>query len=121
MTSSDLPENKIVIADTSCFVLLEKINALAILHELYSTVLITPEIAKEYSNPLPEWVSVQSADKSLIKKFRQFVDEGEASAIALASEVYCDYIIIDNLAGRKLAETLGLPIKGTVGVLLSAK
>jgi predicted nucleic acid-binding protein len=39
----------------------------------------------------------------------------------LASEISCDYIIIDDLAARKLAEMLNLPIKGTIGVLLSAK
>jgi len=121
MSSEFLPKNKIVIADTSCLVLLEKINALAILHELYATVLITPEIAKEYGTPLPDWVTVQSSDQSLKKRFEQFVDQGEASAIALASEISCDYLIIDDLAGRKLAEKLRLPIKGTVGVLLSAK
>jgi predicted nucleic acid-binding protein len=121
MTSSNLLENKIVIADTSCFVLLQKIDALPILHQLYATVLITPEIAIEYADPLPDWVTVQSANQSLIEKFRQHVDRGEASAIALASEVSCDFIIVDDLAARKLAVMLGLPIKGTVGVLLSAK
>ncbi|MBS1529085.1 MAG: DUF3368 domain-containing protein, partial [Bacteroidetes bacterium] len=103
MTSSNHPENKIVIADTSCFVLLEKINALDVVHKLYSTVLITPEIAKEYTRPLPDWVIIQPASQSLIEEYQQYVDQGEASAIALASEVSCDYIIIDDLAARKLA------------------
>ncbi|MBS1502550.1 MAG: DUF3368 domain-containing protein [Bacteroidetes bacterium] len=101
--------------------MLEKIDALAILHQLYATVLITPEIAREYTKELPGWVTVQPASQPLIEKFRQYIDEGEASAIALASEISCDYIIIDDLAARKLAERLALPIKGTVGVLLSAK
>jgi len=121
MTSDNLPENKIVITDTSCFVLLEKINALTILHQLFATVLTTPEIAKEYGRPLPDWVIIQSANQSLKEEFYQYVDQGEASAIALASEISCDYIILDDMAARKLAEKLGLPIKGTVGVLLSAK
>ncbi len=42
-------------------------------------------------------------------------DLGEASAIALASEISCDYVILDDMAARKLAEKIGLPIKGTVG------
>ncbi len=49
------------------------------------------------------------------------MDQGEASAIALAVEVSCDYIILDDMLARKLAKKLGLPVKGTVGVLLSAK
>jgi predicted nucleic acid-binding protein len=64
MNLKSLPENKIVITDTSCFVLLEKINALDILHRLFSTVLTTPEIAAEYGNPLPDWVIIQSANQS---------------------------------------------------------
>jgi len=121
MTSKELPENKIVITDTSCFVLLEKIHALNILHELFAIVLTTPEIAKEYGDTLPDWIIVQSANQFLKEEFCQYVDDGEASAIALASELSCDYIIIDDMAGRKLAEKLGLPVNGTVGVLLSAK
>jgi predicted nucleic acid-binding protein len=121
MTSDNPPGNKIVITDTSCFVLLEKIDALAILHQLFATVLTTPEIKKEYGDPLPEWVIIQSSNQSLTEEFSQYVDQGEASALALAAEIFCDYIILDDMAARKLAEKLGLPIKGTVGVLLYAK
>ena len=46
---------------------------------------------------------------------------GEASAIALASEIDCIILIVDDMAARKLAEKLSIPIKGTVGVLLLAK
>lgn len=121
MSSDNLPQNKIVITDTSCFILLEKINALTILNQLFAAVLTTPEIAKEYGKELPHWVIVQPANQSLKEKFHQFVDQGEASAIALASEISCDYLILDDMAARKLAKKLGLSVKGTVGVLLMAK
>jgi predicted nucleic acid-binding protein len=115
-------ENSVVITDTSCFVLLEKINALPILHSLFSTVTTTPEIAKEYGNILPPWVIIQAVNnKALQHEFNQYIDPGEASAIALASEINCKHLIIDDMAARKFAEKLGLPIKGTVGVLLMAK
>jgi hypothetical protein len=58
MTTKKPPENKIVITDTNCFVLLEKINALFVLHELFAIVLTTPEIVKEYGDELPDWVIV---------------------------------------------------------------
>ncbi len=87
-------ENKIVITDTSCFILLEKIGALHILHELFENVLTTPEIAKEYGNPLPEWVVIQSAKEILKEEFCQYVDLGEASAIALAAEVNSPSLIL---------------------------
>lgn len=121
MSTENLQGNKIVVTDTSCFILLEKINAIEILHRMFPTVLTTPEIEKEYGNPLPDWVIIKPADETLKKKFHQYVDLGEASAIALASEITCDYIILDDMEGRKLAVKLGLPIMGTVGVLLNAK
>lgn len=121
MTLTNLSGNKIVITDTSCFILLDKIDALNILPRLFSTVLTTPEIAKEYGKPLPDWVLIQSANRSLKGDFYRYVDQGEASAIALAMEISCDYIILDDMAARKLAIKLGLPTKGTVGVLLMAK
>jgi predicted nucleic acid-binding protein len=121
MSSKNLPENIIVITDTSCLILLEKIDALHLLPQLFKTILTTPEIAEEYGSKLPVWIIVKQANQSSKEEFLQYVDRGEASAIALALEDPCDYIIIDDMAGRKLATKLGLPVKGTVGVLLLAK
>ncbi len=121
MNSKKPPENKVIITDTSCFILLEKINALDILKEVFSTIITTPEIKKEYGKPLPEWVIIQPANQALKSNFQQYVDEGEASAISLAFEIPCDFVILDDIAARKLAQKLGLPIKGTIGVLLIAK
>ncbi|MBD1366608.1 DUF3368 domain-containing protein [Mucilaginibacter sp. ZT4R22] len=89
--------------------------------EVFGAIVTTPEIKKEYGKPLPEWVIIQPANQVLNLKFQKHVDEGEASAISLASEISCDFIILDDIAARKLAQKLGLPIKGTIGVLLTAK
>jgi predicted nucleic acid-binding protein len=122
MNSEEDQKDSIVVTDTSCFILLEKINALYVLHELFKTVLTTPEIANEYGRPLPERVIITPANNhSLQQQFAQYVDAGEASAIALAAEINCDYVILGDIAARKLAVRLGLPVKGTVGVLLYAK
>ena len=45
----------------------------------------------------------------------------EASAMALASEIHADLLIIDDAEGRRFAKKLELNITGTVGVILSAK
>jgi predicted nucleic acid-binding protein len=121
MTLKNPPEAKVVITDTSCLILLDKIGALPILRQVFSTVFTTTEIAKEFGLPLPEWIIVKNADTVLKNKFNNYVDEGEASAIALATTIDCDYLIVDDLAARKLATSLGIPIKGTTGVLLLAK
>jgi len=112
----------VVITDTSCLIILEKIALLPVLHQLFSVVLTTPEIAAEYRSPLPEWIIIISVkDKSLQQKLTSMVDKGEASAIALAHEIENKYLITDDLEARKLSIKLGLSIIGTLGVLLRAK
>ena len=117
-----LKEYKVVITDSSCFIILQKINAIHLLNDLFAVVITTPEIAGEYGFSLPDWVVIQSVTNlSLQENFKKSVDPGEASAIALATEIDYDYLIIDDLEARKFAEKLGLNVKGSVGVLLSAK
>jgi predicted nucleic acid-binding protein len=114
--------NKIVITDASCFILLDKIAALSILHELFRLVLTTPEIAAEYRKRLPSWVEVRAVvNRDLLYTYAETIDIGEASAIALAQEIQADLLILDDAAARKFAENLKLQITGTIGVLLSAK
>ncbi|MBK5939083.1 hypothetical protein CCR96_07415 [Halochromatium roseum] len=48
------------------------------------------------------------------------VDLGEAAAIALAQRLGSELLIIDDMAGRRLARRLGLAITGTVGIVLAA-
>jgi len=112
----------VIISDTSCLVLLNKIEELNLLHRLYGTVSITKEVATEYGKALPEWIQLKSSSDEAYKKIlRASVDEGEASAIALALENSDALLILDDLKARKYAEKLGLKIIGTIGVLIDAK
>jgi predicted nucleic acid-binding protein len=115
-------EYNTVIADTSCFILLDKIDMLPTLHELFGTITTTPEIATEFGKPLHSWVNIQSVhDTSFQKAIAAEVDKGEASAISLALELQPSLLIIDDLKGRKLAHRLNLTFTGTLGLLLKAK
>lgn len=49
------------------------------------------------------------------------LDKGEAEVIALALEQQADLVLNDELTGRKVAESLDLPILGSVGILIRAK
>ncbi|MES9903396.1 MAG: DUF3368 domain-containing protein [Sedimenticola sp.] len=46
---------------------------------------------------------------------------GESSVLALASEHSGTETIIDDLAGRKCAASLNIPVRGTLGIVLVAK
>lgn len=117
-----LNQNKIVITDASCFITLDKIDGMNLLNSLYEQVITTPEIAAEYGKQLPDWVEVKAVqNRDLLYNYAEIVDIGEASAIALASEIDADLLIIDDAEARKFAKKLDLNITGTVGVILSAK
>lgn len=113
---------KTILSDTSCLILLEKIGELDLLHEVFGEIVITQTVADEYGLPLPVWMSVQNPNNQNYQKILETsVDKGEASAIALAVELADCLLIIDDLKGRNLAQTLGIKITGTFGVILEAK
>jgi predicted nucleic acid-binding protein len=114
-----MPE--IIISDTSCLIILKKINQLEILTKLYSKVWVTPEVLQEFGEELVGIEVRRASDNNLIQVFSRMVDLGEASALALAIETKNSLLILDDKKARKLAETLGLATTGTLGVLLKAK
>src|SRR5882757_2440910 len=101
----------VVIADTSCFIILSNINELAILQKLYNQIITTPDVVNEFGVDLPEWVIIKSpSDRQKQLILEQQVDKGEASAIALALEIPQSLIILDDLEARTLAKHLGITI-----------
>ena len=113
---------KIILSDTSCLIVLEKIGELELLHKVFGEIVITGEIAAEYGLPLPVWISVQNPRNENNRQILEAnIDKGEASAIALAIELENCLLIIDDLKGRNLAEQLGIEITGTFGMIIAAK
>lgn len=113
---------KIIVSDTSCLILLKKIGQLDLLKSLFGKIVITQEIFEEYNDILPEFIEIQNpSDTKYQHILENFLDRGEASAIALALEQEDCLLIIDELKGRKEARLLGLNITGTLGILILAK
>jgi predicted nucleic acid-binding protein len=57
------------------------------LRGVYGTIAITPEVAGEFGEPLPDWIAIVSVKDVLKTKIiEQSLDLGEASSIALAIE-----------------------------------
>jgi predicted nucleic acid-binding protein len=106
--------HKVILSDTSCLILLDKIEELHLLTKLFGRITITKEVAEEFSKKLPEWFEVNSPkNKTYQKILEASLDPGEASAIALALEQDDCLLIIDELKGRKYAEQLGIKISRT--------
>lgn len=60
------------------------------------------------------------ADVGMVAALRLLVDPGESETIVLAYEKGLR-IILDDLKAREVAKRLGVPVTGTVGLLLKAK
>ena len=113
--------HKNIIVDTSCLIILTKINELNLLKHLYSKVIITKEIANEFGSELPDWVTVYPIERNNIKLlFESKIDRGEASAIRLALTMP-NSAIMDDLKGRTFAKQFKLNVTGTIGVIIAAK
>jgi predicted nucleic acid-binding protein len=52
---------------------------------------------------------------------RGIIDPGEASTLALALEVEDPLLILDDRKARNVAKEAGIPLTGTLGVILAAK
>jgi predicted nucleic acid-binding protein len=54
---------------------------------------------------------------SLANSINERLGRGEAEAIALATELQSDYVILDDFAARREAMRLGLNVKGTLAII----
>jgi len=114
--------DKVIISDTSCLIALCKIGKLDILKDLFHEILITTEVYQEFGGSLPNWISITDAkDKQKQKDLEKSLDKGEASSIALALEIGNTILIIDEIKGRKIAQSFNIDIIGTIGIILLAE
>jgi predicted nucleic acid-binding protein len=117
-----LPMPKVVISDTSCFIILSKIERIDLLKDVYGSIVTTKEVVEEYGESLPSWVEVINVeDKQRQKLLELHIDRGESSAISLALEIANSLLILDDYKARRVAEQLGLSYTGTIGVIVKAK
>lgn len=123
----------LVISDTSPISNLLLIKQLELLHSLFGEVVVPPAVdvevrrlkelgedtaAYEHST----WIKVQSPSSTAwVDHFLLSLDEGESEAIALAKEIQCDILLIDERRGTRIARSQGLHTIGLLGVLSKGK
>ena len=110
------------ISNTSCLIILEKIQMLDILEKLYKSITITRIVKEEYGKDLLDFIKVKDIqNKNYHSILRTLVDPGEASTIALCIENPGATMFLDDDKARKLATVLNLKYTGTIGIILKAK
>lgn len=115
-----MPERAIV--DTSALIALEKINLLDALCKIYTEIIMPEAVINEIGTPSIDCYSVKKIESPLVRLLVNDLNlgRGESEVIALSSETGIR-VIIDDLKARKVAETLGLNVTGTIGILLKAE
>ncbi len=127
-------EKEAVVADNtvlSNFALIEREDILAKLFE--DTLFTTEEVFKELKrgeqrNVLPEriwqWIKVlkieSSKEEFLFRLFTESLGKGESSCLSIAISRDLK-VLTDDKDARKLAQRRGVPVSGTVGVLVEAE
>ncbi|MFB8791544.1 MAG: DUF3368 domain-containing protein [Potamolinea sp.] len=123
----------IIVSNTTPLSELAKIDRLDLLQTLFTKILIPPAVYTELTTgnhpattaiPAATWIETRVVNQAeRIEQLLQTpgLDRGECAAIALAQELNADRLLMDERAGRRLAQQLGLPVIGTIGILLLAK
>lgn len=112
----------VTVSNSSCLIALELIGRLDLLRGLYGMVVVPTAVAYECGSRLPQWFQVQTVqNQGMVRSLRLELGSGESEAIVLAGEVAASRLILDDKKARRIAQQLGLPITGTLAVLLRAK
>jgi predicted nucleic acid-binding protein len=113
------------VSNASALIALVQIGRLDLLSHLFSRVVIPPEVARETAPSLavrPAWIVTVALQRPLDPRLLAVtLDPGERETIGLAMELAAPWVVLDERRARRAAEALGLPVVGTVGLLIRAK
>jgi len=125
----------LAVSNTSPISNLASIKRLELLRLQFSVLWIPAGVAQELTaHPDPvtramlqtamhdQWIRSATAQNSnLLSILLSSLHQGEAEAIALATDLKADIVIIGEQEARQLATQAGLSVTGVLGVLLRAK
>lgn len=117
-----------VICNTSPLVYLHQLGLLHILPELVGHITIPPAVVAELAEgrarganaPDParfDWIRVRSPAGASVLRLVTDLGPGEAEVLALAMEGAGSVVVLGNALARHVAETMGIPLTGTGGLL----
>jgi predicted nucleic acid-binding protein len=112
-----------VVSNSSAIIALDQVGQLQLLSGLFTELVVPPAVVREVAPILlPDWIVEQPLTQPVGPQvLRAGLGDGESEAISLAVELRARWIVLDDRAARRLAQALGLPVIGTLGLLLAAK
>lgn len=123
---------KAAVINASPLIFLSRGHHIDLLHHFVDRILVPKPVAEEIMARGPEDETVQAIKNTLWIEIVESPDvpetilywglgQGESSVLAFAQANPAIEAIIDDLAGRKCAAYLGIPVRGTLGIVLAAK
>jgi predicted nucleic acid-binding protein len=121
-----------VVVNATPLIGLALINRLELLPALFEDVIVPRAVYEEVALhgsgragaaalTQATWVQVREPDTTpTIEPLLLGLDAGELQVLLLARTLQPDWVLVDERLGRRVAQALQLPVKGTVGVLLAA-
>ena len=118
----------ILIADSSALVALSIVDKLDVLEKLFGDVYVPravyAEVSKENkaeSHKLAKYCKNRVLDIQSSANFNITLGQGESEAIVLYTEQNADFLLCDDKKAKKFAQSFGLKVIGSLGILLKAK
>jgi predicted nucleic acid-binding protein len=122
----------VIVTDTGPLLHLHQVGAMHLLAHLGS-IQVTPMVWSELQrhapslaiSGLPAWLSLAQPSAAAMSQANQWVNAqvlhaGEAEALAHARETQADIFLTDDTAARTMGESLGIHVRGSLGVVLFA-
>lgn len=112
-----------IVSNSSPLIALAQINALDLMRMLFGTVFIPRAVRRETATSIgsPTWIVERTLTLPMDARIPASLDLGEREALNLALEVGAFRVVIDERPARRVARQLGLPVIGTLGVLILGK
>lgn len=118
----------ILIADSSALVALSVVNQLDVLEKIFGEVYVPRAVYeevrqenKEESKRLERYCKDIVVDISTPFNFNVTLGKGESEAIVLYEEKRADFLLCDDKKAKRFAQSFGVNVIGSLGILLKAK
>ena len=126
---------KIIVSDTGPIIALALLNLIKDMPDIIGEIIIPYTVYQEcicdLAKPAAQKIQYEFdrgklkiqeiSTPALLNEYTLLLDKGESEAIALYQEIHADYLLIDEIKGRKAAEKQQITIIGTLAILVKAK
>lgn len=123
----------LVVSDASPLINLARVGRFDLLAAFYGRIVIPQAVyeevvvrgeGREGSREVrgADWIEVRTPQNGLaVRALAAELGTGEAAAIVLAQELGASLLLVDEIRGRRIAQQLGLQVRGTLGILAGAR